>query len=53
MLRGWSRVAIAKLVLGAEKASRDQAGRRRVGGFWKPGDPALISLPGPAWLGAW
>ena len=24
----------------------------RVGAFWKPGDPALISLPGPAWLGA-
>ena len=24
----------------------------RVGTFWKPGDPALISLPGPAWLGA-
>ena len=23
----------------------------RVGAFWKPGDPALISLPGPAWLG--
>ena len=22
----------------------------RVGAFWKPGDPALISLPGPAWL---
>ena len=21
----------------------------RVGAFWKPGDPALISLPGPAW----
>jgi hypothetical protein len=40
------------LVLGAEKASRDQAGRLRVGAFWKPGDPALISLPGPAWLGA-
>jgi hypothetical protein len=46
------RVSIAKLVLGAEKASRDQAGRLRVGAFWKPGDPALISLPGPAWLGA-
>jgi hypothetical protein len=26
--------------------------RPRVGAFWKPGDPALISLPGPAWLGA-
>ena len=24
----------------------------RVGAFWEPGDPALISLPGPAWLGA-
>jgi hypothetical protein len=24
----------------------------RVGAFWKPADPALISLPGPAWLGA-
>ena len=24
----------------------------RVGAVWKPGDPALISLPGPAWLGA-
>ena len=24
----------------------------RVGAFWKPGDPALISFPGPAWLGA-
>ena len=24
----------------------------RVGAFWKPGDPALISLPGPARLGA-
>ena len=24
----------------------------RVGAFWKPGDPTLISLPGPAWLGA-
>jgi hypothetical protein len=24
----------------------------RVGAFWKPGDPALISLPRPAWLGA-
>ena len=23
-----------------------------VGAFWRPGDPALISLPGPAWLGA-
>ena len=23
----------------------------RVGAFWEPGDPALISLPGPAWLG--
>jgi hypothetical protein len=45
-------LSIAKLVLGAEKASRDQAGRLRVGAFWKPGDPALISLPGPAWLGA-
>src|SRR5580693_2778403 len=22
----------------------------RVGAFWEPGDPALISLPGPAWL---
>jgi hypothetical protein len=22
------------------------------GAFWKPDDPALISLPGPAWLGA-
>jgi hypothetical protein len=26
--------------------------RPRVGAFWKPGDPALMSLPGPAWLGA-
>jgi hypothetical protein len=24
----------------------------RVGAFWRPGDPAWISLPGPAWLGA-
>jgi hypothetical protein len=24
----------------------------RVGAFWEPGDPALISLPGPARLGA-
>src|ERR1700745_487049 len=24
----------------------------RVGAFWEPGDPALISLPGPAWLGS-
>jgi hypothetical protein len=24
----------------------------RIGAFWKPGDPALISFPGPAWLGA-
>jgi hypothetical protein len=24
----------------------------RVGAFWKPADPALISLPGPPWLGA-
>jgi hypothetical protein len=23
-----------------------------VGAFWRSGDPALISLPGPAWLGA-
>jgi hypothetical protein len=23
-----------------------------VGAFWDPGDPALISLPGPAWPGA-
>ena len=23
-----------------------------VGAFWEPGDPALISLPRPAWLGA-
>ena len=23
----------------------------RVGAFWEPDDPALISLPGPAWLG--
>jgi hypothetical protein len=30
----------------------DQAGRARVGAFWKPGDPALISLLGPAWFGA-
>jgi len=45
-------LSIAQLVLGAEKAFRDQAGRPRVGAFWKPGDPALISLPGPAWLGA-
>src|SRR5262249_22970295 len=22
----------------------------RVGAFWKPSDPALISLPGPAWV---
>ena len=46
-------LSIAQLVLGAEKAFRDQAGRPRVGAFWKPGDPALISLPEPAWLGAW
>src|SRR5204863_6120094 len=44
-------LSIAKLVFGAQKASRDQAGRARVGAFWKPGDPALISLSGPAWLG--
>ena len=24
----------------------------RVGAFWRPGNPAWISLPGPAWLGA-
>jgi hypothetical protein len=24
----------------------------RVGALWKPGDPTLISLPGPAWIGA-
>jgi NAD(P)-dependent dehydrogenase (short-subunit alcohol dehydrogenase family) len=24
----------------------------RVGAFWRLGDPAWISLPGPAWLGA-
>jgi hypothetical protein len=24
----------------------------RVGAFWKPSNPALISPPGPAWLGA-
>jgi len=27
----------------------DQAGRTRFGAFWKPADPALISLPRPAW----
>jgi hypothetical protein len=24
----------------------------RVGAFWKPSDPTLISMPGPAWLSA-
>jgi hypothetical protein len=37
------------------RPARDRIATRlagpRVGAFWKPGDPALISLPGPAWLG--
>src|SRR5271169_4748445 len=28
-----------------------QAGRARVGAFWRLSDPAWISLPGSAWLG--
>ena len=45
MLRASS---IAKLVLGAEKniSATTPTGLLRVGAFWKPGDPALISLPG-------
>jgi hypothetical protein len=36
---GWSRIAT-------------RPAKPRVGAFWKPGDPALISWPGPAWLDA-
>ena len=45
--------------IGAEEAARFIPGRMapglaglRIGAFWEPGDSALISLPGPAWLGA-
>jgi dTDP-4-amino-4,6-dideoxygalactose transaminase len=44
---------------GVEESVRLDPGRMapglaglRVGVFWEPGDPALTSLPGPAWLNA-
>jgi hypothetical protein len=39
-------------IAGHRPAIATRLARPRVGAFWKPGDPALISLPGPAWPGA-
>jgi len=33
------------------KKNRARLAGPRVGAFWRLGDPAWISLPGPAWLG--
>ena len=38
--------------LGIDRLIATRLAGPRVGAFWKPGDPALISLPGPAWLDA-
>jgi hypothetical protein len=35
----------------ALKRNRARLAGPRVGAFWRLGDPAWISLPGPAWLG--
>ena len=38
--------------IGRLEANSARLAGPHVGAFWKPGDPALISLPGPARLGA-
>jgi hypothetical protein len=48
----WSIFPAVAILLAQARGMAPGLAGLRVGAFWEPGDPALISLPGPAWLGA-